>query len=201
MFSHFLPTKPQKLPFSGHGRSRSATRPISPKTAFSGRRVFGQHGRGGGGCPDWRPFSVWYHAVLRGDINYIRVGAHKYSGWRRRHLADEYPAKWGLGHRRPQRRGARMRNRQRMSDWHELYHLGWRSNRGAIRRGRQCFGHRRHTDSPGSLVLGSPAKVVRPLTEGERADLKPWAQKYVDNAAYCLKHNLNIGAPLCTRVE
>ena len=54
---------------------------------------------------------------------------------------------------------------------------------------------------PGSLVLGSPAKVVRSLTEAERADLKPWAQKYVDNAAYCLKHNLNVGAPLCTRVE
>ena len=50
----------------------------------------------------------------------------------------------------------------------------------------------------GSLVLGSPAKVIRPLTEEERADLKPWAQKYVDNSAYCLKHNLNVGVPLAT---
>jgi carbonic anhydrase/acetyltransferase-like protein (isoleucine patch superfamily) len=50
----------------------------------------------------------------------------------------------------------------------------------------------------GSLVLGSPAKVVRPLSNEERADLKSWAQKYVDNAAYCLNHNLNVGATLST---
>jgi len=30
------------------------------------------------------------------------------------------------------------------------------------------------------------------------AGLKVWAQKYVDNANYCLKHNLNVGAPLPT---
>ena len=53
----------------------------------------------------------------------------------------------------------------------------------------------------GSLVLGSPAKVVRILTPGERAELRSWAQKYVDNAAYCLRHNLNVGAPLATKDE
>ena len=37
-YHHFWPTKPQNLPFSGHGRSRS-TRPISPKTAFLGEGV------------------------------------------------------------------------------------------------------------------------------------------------------------------
>ncbi len=49
---------------------------------------------------------------------------------------------------------------------------------------------------PGSLVLGAPAKVVRPLTVKERRGLKAWAVKYVDNAAYCLKHQINVGAPL-----
>jgi carbonic anhydrase/acetyltransferase-like protein (isoleucine patch superfamily) len=44
---------------------------------------------------------------------------------------------------------------------------------------------------PGSLVLGAPAKVVRKLTKAERAGLKWWAQKYVDNGAYCLKHGIN----------
>jgi len=53
----------------------------------------------------------------------------------------------------------------------------------------------------GSLVLGSPAKVVRTLSTEERANLKSWAQKYVDNAAYCLNHNLNVGAPLSTKDE
>jgi len=32
---------------------------------------------------------------------------------------------------------------------------------------------------PGSLVLGSPAKVVKPISEEARADLKPWAERYI----------------------
>jgi carbonic anhydrase/acetyltransferase-like protein (isoleucine patch superfamily) len=48
----------------------------------------------------------------------------------------------------------------------------------------------------GSLVLGSPAKIVRALTDKERAGLKPWAEKYADNAAYCLEHNINVGQPM-----
>ena len=147
--------------------------------------------------------SVWYHAVLRGDINYIRVGAYtNIQDGAVVHLADEYPCEIG--------------------DWVTVGHsavvhaceignecligmnctildgaqIGAQSVVGAnalVTGGTQV--------PPGSLVLGSPAKVVRPLTEAERAGLKPWAQKYVDNAAYCLKHNLTVGAPLCTRVE
>ena len=45
---------------------------------------------------------------------------------------------------------------------------------------------------PGSLVLGSPGKVVRKLSREERAGLKWWAEKYVDNSAYCLKHGINV---------
>jgi carbonic anhydrase/acetyltransferase-like protein (isoleucine patch superfamily) len=50
----------------------------------------------------------------------------------------------------------------------------------------------------GSLVLGAPAKVVRALTAEERGALKGWAEKYVENAAYCLKNGINVGAPLPT---
>jgi len=32
---------------------------------------------------------------------------------------------------------------------------------------------------PGSLVVGVPARVVRPLTLEEQAGLRPWAEKYV----------------------
>ena len=49
---------------------------------------------------------------------------------------------------------------------------------------------------PGSLVLGAPAKVVRKLTKEERAGLKWWAEKYVDNGAYCLKHGIGVGGPM-----
>jgi carbonic anhydrase/acetyltransferase-like protein (isoleucine patch superfamily) len=49
---------------------------------------------------------------------------------------------------------------------------------------------------PGSLVLGAPAKVVRTLTKKERAGLKWWAKKHVDNGAYCLKYGINAGVPM-----
>ena len=49
---------------------------------------------------------------------------------------------------------------------------------------------------PGSLVLGAPARIIRKLPKEERSKLKWWAQHYVDNAAYCLKHGINVGAPL-----
>jgi carbonic anhydrase/acetyltransferase-like protein (isoleucine patch superfamily) len=48
------------------------------------------------------------------------------------------------------------------------------------------------------LALGAPAKVARALTDKERSQLKYWAEKYVHNAAYCLKHGINVGAPLPT---
>jgi hypothetical protein len=54
---------------------------------------------------------------------------------------------------------------------------------------------------PGSLVLGAPAKVVRKLSKEERAGLKWWAQKYVDNGAYCLKHKINVGGCLVPKPE
>jgi carbonic anhydrase/acetyltransferase-like protein (isoleucine patch superfamily) len=49
---------------------------------------------------------------------------------------------------------------------------------------------------PGSMVLGSPAKVVRPLKPEERAGLKYWAEKYAANAAYHLQHKIAVGKPL-----
>jgi len=46
----------------------------------------------------------------------------------------------------------------------------------------------------GSFVVGVPARIVRPLTEEERAMFKPGAEKYAANAAYCLKHKINVQA-------
>ena len=34
------------------------------------------------------------------------------------------------------------------------------------------------------------------LTPEQRAGLKYWAEKYVVNGAYCLKHGIHVGAPL-----
>jgi len=144
--------------------------------------------------------SVWYHAVLRGDINYIRVGAYtNIQDGAVVHLADEYPCEIGdwvtVGHSAVVH-ACEIGNECLIGmnctilDGAEI---GAQSVVGAnalVTGGTQI--------PPGSLVLGSPAKVVRPLNQVERADLKLWARKYLDNGAYCLKHNLNVGAPLDT---
>jgi hypothetical protein len=43
----------------------------------------------------------------------------------------------------------------------------------------------RRRDAQGFLV-GAPSKIVLKLAQEERAGLKWWAEKYVDNGAYCL---------------
>ena len=47
----------------------------------------------------------------------------------------------------------------------------------------------------GSLVLGAPAEIARPLRPEERAALKTSAERYAQNAAYCLKHEVNVSSP------
>jgi carbonic anhydrase/acetyltransferase-like protein (isoleucine patch superfamily) len=37
---------------------------------------------------------------------------------------------------------------------------------------------------PGSLVMGSPAKVVRTLTDEEQAGVRVWAERYVTLSRY-----------------
>jgi carbonic anhydrase/acetyltransferase-like protein (isoleucine patch superfamily) len=49
---------------------------------------------------------------------------------------------------------------------------------------------------PGSLVLGSPARVTRALTLEERAGLKGLAEKYVEVASYYLQHGIAVSGPL-----
>jgi hypothetical protein len=54
---------------------------------------------------------------------------------------------------------------------------------------------------PKIILNKSPAcKLAKAglLTKKERAKLKWWAEKYVDNGAYCLKHKINVGAALKT---
>jgi carbonic anhydrase/acetyltransferase-like protein (isoleucine patch superfamily) len=144
--------------------------------------------------------SVWYHAVLRGDINYIRVGAHtNIQDGAVVHLADEYPCEIGnwvtIGH------SAVVHACEIGNEC--LIGMNCTILDGAVIGAQSIVGANALVTGgtqipPGSLVLGSPAKVVRPLSEAERTDLKSWAQKYVDNGAYCLKHKLNVGAPLDT---
>lgn len=142
--------------------------------------------------------SVWYNAVVRGDINRIVIGqSTNIQDNAVLHLADDFPCILGdfvtVGHS-------------------AIVHACTVGNEcligmGAVildgaEIGDQCLiGARALVVGgmkvpPGSLVLGSPAKVVKQLSPEERANLKHWATKYVDNSAYCLAHGIGIGKPL-----
>jgi len=141
--------------------------------------------------------SIWYGAVLRGDINRIRVGHHtNVQDNAVLHLADDFPCLVGdwvtIGH---------SANVHACTIGNEcLVGMGATVLDGAVV-GEQCLigAHALVTPgtiiAPGSLVLGSPAKVVRPLNPDERSRLKKWAEKYVANAGYCLQHGIQVGSP------
>jgi carbonic anhydrase/acetyltransferase-like protein (isoleucine patch superfamily) len=142
--------------------------------------------------------SVWYNAVLRGDINRIVVGAgSNIQDNSVLHLADDFPCIVGsyvtVGH-------SAIVHACTIGD-ECLIGMGAVILDGAEIGAQSLIGAKalvtQHTKIPaGSLVLGAPARVVRALTPEERSGLKYWAEKYVDYAAYCLAHNINAGAPL-----
>ena len=144
--------------------------------------------------------SVWYGAVLRGDINRIVVGHHSnVQDNAVLHLADDFACVLGnwvtVGH------GAIV-HACRVGD-ECLVGMGAVILDGAVIGKQSIIGAKALVTQgtkipPGSLVLGAPAKVVRQLTKAERAVLKWWAQKYVDNGAFCLKHGIGVGRPLAT---
>ena len=144
--------------------------------------------------------SVWYGAVLRGDINRIVVGHHSnIQDNAVLHLADKFACVIGnwvtVGH-------SAVVHACTVGD-ECLVGMGAVILDGAEIGAQSIVGAKALVTQgmkipPGSLVLGAPAKVVRVLTPEERAGLKWWAQKYVDNGAYCLNHNIAVGAPIVT---
>jgi carbonic anhydrase/acetyltransferase-like protein (isoleucine patch superfamily) len=128
-----------------------------------------------------RDSSVFYGSVLRGDINEIRVG----EGTNIQdnvviHLADELGAHIGawctVGH------GAIV-HACRIGD-ECLIGMGATVLDGASIGAQSIVGAnslvpQRFTCPPGSLIYGSPARVVRPLTRRERGGLRARARKYI----------------------
>ena len=142
--------------------------------------------------------SVWYNAVLRGDLNRIVVGHHtNIQDNAVLHLEHNLPCVVGnyvtVGH-------SAIVHACTVSD-EVLVGMGAIILDGAVVGGQSIIGAGALVTQgkqipPGSLVLGRPAAVTRPLTEEERAKLKPWAEEYARNAAYCLKHGINVGGPI-----
>jgi carbonic anhydrase/acetyltransferase-like protein (isoleucine patch superfamily) len=142
--------------------------------------------------------SIWYNAVLRGDINRIVIGHHSnIQDNSMVHLADDFPCLIGnyvtIGH-------LAIVHACTVGD-EVLIGMGATILDGAEIGDQSLVGANSLVTQgtripPGSLVLGSPAKVVRKLTQAEMAELRNSAEKYVRNAAYCLRHGINVSAPL-----
>lgn len=125
--------------------------------------------------------SIWHHATLRGDINEIVIGPR--SNVQDNvviHLADDYGCYVGewvtVGH-------SAILHACTVKD-EVLVGMGAIVLDGAVIGERSIIGAGALVTGgtvipPGSLVLGSPGKVVRQLSTDEQAKVKSWAVKYV----------------------
>ena len=128
--------------------------------------------------------SVWYGCVLRGDINSIVIGeGSNVQDGTIVHLADDYGVRVGnyttIGH-------AAIIHACDIGD-ECLIGMGATILDGAKIGDRCIVGAnalvtQKFVAPPGSMILGAPAKVFRPLTEKEQGALRHWAEKYVEVA-------------------
>lgn len=125
--------------------------------------------------------SVFFQCVLRGDINAIRIGARSnIQDHTTVHLASDVPTLVGedvsVGHRCILH-ACTVKDRVLVGMGSILMDnavIGEDSIVGAgtlVPKGKVF--------PPGSLILGSPARLVRPLTEEEKASIPALARKYV----------------------
>lgn len=145
--------------------------------------------------------SVWFNAVLRGDINRIVVGHHtNIQDNAVLHLSDTLPCILGnyvtVGHSAilhacTVRDGALVGMGATILDGAVIGEESIVGARALVTRGERM--------PPGSLVLGMPAKVTRALTRQERAELKSLARKYARAAAYYLAQGIRVSDPLSTQ--
>lgn len=135
--------------------------------------------------------SVWYNATLRGDINSITIG--DFSNVQDNvviHVSDDFGVELGklvtIGH-------SAIIHACKIED-EVLIGMGATILDGAIVGkqsiiGANCLVTRGMVIPPGSLVYGSPAKVVEPLTKEKRENVKYWAEKYVKQSRKYLERS------------
>ena len=128
--------------------------------------------------------SVWYGAVLRGDINRIVIGPRtNIQDNTVVHLSDDFPVMVGelvtIGH-------SAIIHACAIAD-EVLIGMGATILDGAEIGARSIIGANALVPlglkiPPGSLVYGSPARVVRQLSPNEQSTIKKWALKYIEVA-------------------
>lgn len=125
--------------------------------------------------------SVWHQAVLRGDVARIVLGAKSnVQDGAVVHVADNLPALIGelvtVGHKAIVH-ACTVENEVLVGMGSIILdgaHVGARSIIGANATVKQGM-----VIPPGSLVLGTPAKIVRELSPEEQDEIKMWALRYV----------------------
>lgn len=137
--------------------------------------------------------SIWYNSTLRGDINEITIGPRtNVQDNACVHLADDYGAHIGelctIGHSAIIH-ACTIKNEV-------LVGMGACILDGAVIGERSIIGAKALVTGgteipPGSLVLGSPGKVVKTLSQDEQKDIRKWADKYVDVSRQFLERNNN----------
>ena len=130
--------------------------------------------------------SVWFSVVLRGDINRIVIGPRSnIQDGAIIHLSDDFPCLIGelvtVGH------GAIVH--ASTVDDEVLVGMGAIILDGTEIGARSIIGANSLVTTntkipPGSLVVGSPAKVVRQLSLHDQQSIAHWALKYVENAKH-----------------
>ena len=126
--------------------------------------------------------SVWFHSVVRGDVNYIRIGRRtNVQDLSLLHVThDTYPLILGddvtVGHH-VVLHGCTIQHRVLVGMGAVLMDGVVVGDDCIIGAGALVTEHTKIP--PGSLVIGSPARVKRPLREAELAWLKKSAENYV----------------------
>ena len=136
--------------------------------------------------------SVWYNAVLRGDIHRIEIGHHtNIQDGAVVHLARDFPCILGnyvtVGHNATVH--ACVIEDECLIGMNATILDGARVGAQSIV-GANALVAPGAQIPPGSLVLGVPGKVARSLRPEERRALRSGAEEYAEYAAYCVRHRI-----------
>lgn len=130
--------------------------------------------------------SVWFNAVVRGDVNWIRIGeasniqdnavVHVTNGTAPTDIGDHVT----IGHSAVVH-GCTIEDNVLIGMGAIVMDHAVVGEGSIV--GAKALVTARTKVPPRSLVLGSPAKVVRPLTDEEAATVRPYADHYVQYSA------------------
>lgn len=163
--------QPDIRPYRGKRPQIAASAYIDPAAVIIGDVVIGEDS------------SVWPGTVIRGDVNYIRIGARTNIQDRcvLHVMKDEYPLILGdhvtVGHS-VTLHGCAIESRCLIGMGAILLN-GVKVGSGSIVAAGSLLLERTEIP-PGSLVVGAPGKVRRPLMEIDKVTIDAYAQRYVE---------------------